>query len=273
MLDISTGPTSLTGLLTGATVTSFSAFKVPPALTVSTVAVSTGILGLIFGSLKLGFIMDFISVPVLTGFVMGQAVIIMTAQIAPLLGESGVGMEFATQMNMIIQNILTSQPLTIAIGFSGVAVLLLLRFLGKKWGQRYTPIRIIAEMRSAIVLIVYTTISFFVNKNLEEPVWAVTGTIPQGLLPPMGPTLALLKGLIILSVPLFLSTALEHLALARSFGRINGYTIDPSQEMVYLGVANLVNGVMGGMAVGGNIQRSAINHASGVKSPLSGIFT
>jgi len=74
------------------------------------------------------------------------------------------------------------------------------------------------------------------------------------------------------SLAVFIAAALEHIAIAKSFGRRNNYTIDQSQELTFLGLANLLNSSFGGMAVGGAASRTAVNSESGVKSTLGGIF-
>src|SRR5207248_3264250 len=70
----------------------------------------------------------------------------------------------------------------------------------------------------------------------------------------------------------FLAGTIEHLAIAKSFARRNGYVIDPAQELVYLGVTNFFNSFFSSMAVGGAMSRTAVNSASGVKSPAFGII-
>lgn len=70
----------------------------------------------------------------------------------------------------------------------------------------------------------------------------------------------------------FLAATIEHLAIAKGFARKNGYVIDPAQELVYLGVTNFFNSFFSSMAVGGAMSRTAVNSATGVKSPAYGII-
>jgi len=245
----------------------------PPALIAATVAFSVGILALVMGALKLGWLLDFVSLPILTGFIMGAAITIILGQIPSLLGEVGVSTNFIQQSRDIVSKIGTAKPLTVIIGFSAIFLLLILQFAGKKWGKRSNIIWFLSISRNAIVLILFTGISFGVNKDLKTPLWAITGKVPSGLQAPAVPPLPLVKFVVFLSFPVFITAALEHVAIAKSFGRKNGYTIDQSQELVFLGVANLTNGIFGGMPVGGTLSRISINSESGVKSPLGGIFT
>jgi sodium-independent sulfate anion transporter 11 len=74
-------------------------------------------------------------------------------------------------------------------------------------------------------------------------------------------------------ITVFIASALEHLAIAKSFGRRHGYTIDESQELCFLGISNFANGFFFTMPTGGAFSRTAVNSESGVKSPLGGLVT
>lgn len=264
-------PQAAAAMAPGALSTAFP--PLPPALVAAVVAVSVGILALIMGVLKLGWMLDFISLPVLIGFIMGSAIIIIQGQVPTLLGEEGVSPIFVLQGKDIITKIGTAKPLTIAIGASGIVILLILQFIGKKWGKKNHAIWVLSISRNIIVLVLFTGISFAVNRDLETPLWEITGTIPSGLQPPRAPPIMLILVLTFVSFPVFIAAAVEHVAIAKSFGHINGYAVDQSQELVFLGVANTLNGIFGGMPVGGTLSRTAVNSESGVKSPLGGIFT
>lgn len=205
---------------------------------------------------------------------MGASLVIIQAQVPVLLGEIGVSDNFLEQGPDIINKIGTSQPMTIAIGVLSIFLLVILQFMGKKWGKNSSIIQQFSNARNAIVIILFTGISFGVNNNLTTPLWAVTGTVPVGLQTPRAPILPLLPIITLLSLPVFIASALEHIAIGKHFGRINNYTIDASQELVFLGIANIANGILGGMPVsGGDLSRTSINSESKVKSPLAGLFT
>jgi sodium-independent sulfate anion transporter 11 len=246
-----------------------------PAAIAATLAISIGVLSLIVGSLKLGWLLNFISLPVLVGFFSGATLIIVQGQVPALLGEVGVSNIFILQGPEIVQKIGTANPFAIAIGISSIILLLILQYIGKKWGKRYPILWFLSISRNAIVLILSTGISFGLNKNRPVPLFAVTGEVPKGLHMPKFPELPAPFFLFIiapLSIPIFIAAALEHVLIAKSFGQQNNYHIDQNQEIVFLGVANIANGFFGGMPVGGAIATSAVNSESGVKSPLGGIF-
>ena len=199
---------------------------------------------------------------------------IIQNQVPELLGEQGVTLNFTAQIPDIIAKSNTIEPLAVAIGVSSLVLLVGLQFIGKRFGYKSRIIRILSISRNAIVIVIFTFISTFVNTKLAIPQFPIAGDIPRGLNAPMGPPPSdLLFFIGTKSIPIFIATALEHLVIAKAFGTRNNYRIDKSQELVFLGVTNLVNGALGGMPVGGSIDRTAINSASGVKSPLSGLFT
>ncbi|KAL3422657.1 sulfate permease [Phlyctema vagabunda] len=271
--DISTGPTGTTGFLTSSVVLLFAQNKVPAFVTVAAVSFSVGITSLIFGLLNLGFLLDFLSVPIIVGFMLGTAMVTIFSQIPVVLGEVGVGQAFMELSTQIFSKIGTAQPLTIAIGIPSVAFLLLMKYLAKSLGKNYFALRVFCYCRNWIVLLTFTGISYSVNKDLSQPRWLIAGDIPHGLALPTIPNTLPLVPIFFLSFPVFFSTALEHLALAKAFSVRGGYEIDASQELVYLGAANIASGIMGGMPVGGNLARSAIQEESGAKTPAAGIFT
>lgn len=245
----------------------------PPTLVAATMAVSIGILSLIMGAFKLGWLLDFVSLPVLVGFFLSAGLIIIQGQVPTILGEVGVSNDFITQGPDIIHKINTAQPITIAIGVSSLALLIILQLIGKKWGKNNAAIWAISTSKNAIVLLLFTGISYGVNKDRAVPLFAVTGEVPKGLAKPQLPNPGLLLALIFLSIPIFIAASLEHVMIAKSFARKDNYHIDQSQELTYLGVTNIINGILGGMPVGGSIITSAINSEAGVRSPLGGIFT
>jgi solute carrier family 26 (sodium-independent sulfate anion transporter), member 11 len=225
------------------------------------------------GLLNLGFLLEFVSLPVLTGFISAAAITIILGQVPSIFGETGVGTGSANQIHDIFAKLPQTKPITFAVGFSGMVLLVILQVVGKRWGKNSKAVWTISIGRNALVILVFTIISFLLNRNLKTPLFDLTGKIPSGLVSPKIPNFALVERVFPSSIAVFLAASLEHIAIAKSFGRKNHYTISADQELTFLGVANLVNSFFGGMAVGGAASRTAVNSESGVKSPLYGIFT
>ena len=245
-----------------------------PAVIAAALSFCVGIWSLIFGFLNIGFIFDFISLPMLLGFTAGISYIAIMSQIPSILGLVGVTPVMVDIMSQTIAKLSEIKPITFGIGATSILLLAVLQFIGKKWGQKKEIIRIITIQRNLFVLILYTVISYEVNKDREEPLWLILGTTRTEIQTVRPPDMQLVKTLLLSSITVWVGTAVEHVCLAKTFGHINRYTIDQSQELVYLGVVNIANSMIGGIPVGGgDMARTSVNSALGVHSPLSGLFT
>ncbi|WQF82606.1 Putative SLC26A/SulP transporter, STAS domain, STAS domain superfamily [Colletotrichum destructivum] len=272
-LDLSTGPTSIMGLLTAEIISDLKTEGYAAQDVSSAIALVVGIYSLIVGLLKMGFLLEYISVPVLSGFLSAAAFTILLGQVGSIVGLSDVPSGASKSIENIIRRIPEMKPLTIVIGISSLLLLYILEFIGKKWGKSSASIALICSSRAVVLLLVYTTISFLVNKDRGEPLWTISKVNANGLRVPKVPTSDLISKVAIRAIAPLVASALEHLAIGKSFGLKNKYAIDESQELCYLGITNAVNSVFGAMSVGGAMSRTAVNSECGVKSPLSGIFT
>ncbi|KAK0372433.1 sulfate permease [Colletotrichum limetticola] len=271
--NLSTGPTSIMGLLTAEIITDLKTEGFAAQDISSAVALMVGIYSLIVGLLKLGFILEYISVPVLSGFLSAAAITILLGQVGSLVGLSDVPSGTSAIISNVLSRIPEMEPLTIAIGFSGILMLYILEFIGKKWGKKSAIIKFACSSRAVILLLIYTTISFLVNKDRADPLWAISKVKANGLQAPKIPAGDLVSKVTTRAIAPLVASALEHLAIGKAFGRKNNYTIDESQELCYLGITNTINSLFGAMSVGGAMSRTAVNSECGVKSPLSGAFT
>ncbi|KAF2462791.1 sulfate permease [Lindgomyces ingoldianus] len=270
-VDMSTGPTSLMGLLTAEIIRDVSQEGFTPQAISSAVAMSVGVYCLIVGLFKLGFVLEFISVPVLNGFVSAAAIVIMLGQVPSLFGISA-GTGTANIIHDIFAQAPKWKPATMAIGFGGIMLLVMLQKIGQKWGQKSKIIWLLALARSAVVLILFTGISYGLNRNVKTPVFEISKVKSNGIATPKMPALDLFQKVFARAVAPFLAASLEHLAIAKGFGRKNNYAVDQSQELVYLGVTNFFNSFFSSMSVGGAMSRTAVNSDTGVKSPAFGLF-
>ncbi|KAH8704427.1 sulfate permease [Phaeosphaeriaceae sp. PMI808] len=270
--DLSTGPTSLMGLLTAEIIHDIQKDGYSPQAIASAVAMSVGIYCLIIGLLKLGFLLEFISIPVLNGFISAAAIVIMLGQIPSLFGVT-VGSGTANIIRDLFRKIPKYDGATTGIGLGGIVILVLMQKMGQRWGKKNKAIWLLALGRSAIVLILFTGISYGVNKNrVNNPVWALSKVKSNGIAKPKMPANSLIAKAFPRAIAPFIAASIEHLAIAKAFGRKNDYVIDPAQELVYLGFTNFFNAFFSSMAVGGAMSRTAVNSDSGVKSPTYGLI-
>jgi sodium-independent sulfate anion transporter 11 len=271
--DISPGPTSIMGLLTAEIIKDLIEEGYSAQTISGVVTFMVGVFSLIVGIFKLGFVLDFISIPVLSGFVSAAGLTIIFGQVPTLFGETNVGSGTPVLIHDFFTKLPQTKWLTFGIGFSGILLLTVMQQAGKRWGKRYRAVWVISICRNAILLIIFTGISYGLNKDLKKPLFDVSNISKTSIKPPVAPSLKLAQKVAGRCITVFIASALEHLAIAKSFGRRHGYTIDESQELCFLGISNFVNGFFFTMPTGGAFSRTAVNSESGVKSPLGGLVT
>ncbi|ODH13085.1 hypothetical protein ACO22_07615 [Paracoccidioides brasiliensis] len=273
--DVSTGPTSLIGLLTAEVVVALQG-EYTPSQIASAMAMMMGVYSMCIGLLQLGFLLEFISLPILTGFASAVAMTIILNQISSLLGEPSVGGSTAQRIHGIFRNLPKANGFTCAVGLTGIVLLVVLQQLGKRWGDKSKIIWFLSTMRALLCLVLYTGVSYAVNRNRGDPdnfLFAVSEVHANGLERPRIPDVHLIAKVAGRTVTLFAATAVEHTAIARTFAVQNNYVADQSQELFYLGVTNFLNSFFSAMGVGGAMSRTAVNSSCNVKSPLSGLIT
>ena len=234
-----------------------------------------GIYGMILGFLKLGFLLEFISLPILSGFITAVAITIILNQMPHLLGETDVGDGTAQQIHDIFAKLPEANGYACAVGFTAIFLLTVLDQAGKRWGKKNKIVWFLSITRAFIALLIYTGVGYAVNRYRakDDFLFAVAKVQGNGQEPPKVPSGDLLSKVAGRSIALFIGSAVEHTAIARAFGVRNNYVTDQSQELSYYGVTNFFNAFFHSMGVGGAMSRTAVNSACNVKSPLSGLVT
>ncbi|HYI25448.1 MAG TPA: sulfate permease [Thermomicrobiales bacterium] len=224
------------------------------------VAVMSGIMALLAGVFRIGFIVNFVSESVLTGFSAGAALYIAASQISKLFGIEGVQGNFFARIWNVVEHIGDTNGWTLALGAISIVALLAL--------EEYVP----KLPGSLIVTAIAITVMW--TSNLESRGVDVAGAIPGGLPAPAWPSVGAehLNDLVILAFGVFLLSYVEGVGAARTFAVRHKYEIDANQELYANGGANLVSGLMQGYSVGGSMSRSAVSDANGARTPLAGLF-
>ncbi|XP_050537914.1 sodium-independent sulfate anion transporter-like [Daktulosphaira vitifoliae] len=255
----------------------------------------TGIIQLIMGFAQLGFLIDFISGPVSAGFTSAAAIVIATSQMKDLLGINIKSSSFIGVWDQLANRIGEISTGDATLGITCMIVLLLLRKMKdiqigpsdtkeKSTAQRVmlSAIWLISTARNIIVVVFCAILGYFYEKNGNLP-FKLSSNVEPGLpkfqVPAFETTyknetytfidMASKLGSGILVVPLL--SILENISLAKFFA--DGKTVDATQEMLALGVSNLVSSFVGSMPVSGALSRGAVNNASGVKTTFGGIYT
>ncbi|TDZ20746.1 putative sulfate permease [Colletotrichum orbiculare MAFF 240422] len=273
--DLSTGPTSILGLLTAEIVHDLGEEGFDITAIATSVALMVGVYSLVIGLFGLGFLLDYVSFPVLTGFISAAALVIAFGQVGSLVGLSNVPSGVFNVIGDVLKRLPDWDGPTCGIGLGTLLILILLEKVGKRYGKRHFAIKLLANSRAVIVLVIFTLISFLVNRGRDKSdyAWKVSQVSTHGIARPIVPESSLVQKVATRAVAPLVASTLEHLAVGKAFGRKNNYQIDQSQELNYLGVVNIANSFFSAMPVGGAMSRTAVASECGVKSPLSGLFT
>ncbi len=235
-----------------------------------------GIYGMILGFLKLGFLLDFVSTPILNGFISAVAITIGLGQVDSLLGEENVRDGIAHTIHDVFSMLPQANGYTCGIGFGSLVLLVILEQMGKRWGNKSKIVFYLSITRAFIALLVFTGISYAVNKPLgpdSDNFLFEVAEVEKTVISAEVTTAELFSKVFPRAIAPFIAAAVEHVAIARAFGNRNNYETDTSQELCYLGLVNLINSFFHSMGVGGAMSRTAVNSSCKVRSPLAGFVT
>ena len=219
----------------------------------------TGVICLVAGCLRLGFVADFLSHPILVGFLNGIAIHIFLGQLGKIFG-------FAMHSHGIIPNLLElirklpqTQGFTLLVGLLSIGVMLA--------SKRYLP-----RWPAALLAVVFA-MALVRGLGLDAGGVAVVGPLAAGLpglhLPEFDPQLT--KPLLVGALGVALLSFTHAMVIARTFAAKGGYEVNTNQEFFALGASQIASGLSGGFAVSGTASRTGMNYAAGGKSPLAGM--
>ncbi|KAI8646998.1 sulfate transporter family-domain-containing protein, partial [Parasitella parasitica] len=280
--DISIGPISTVSLLVSSVVNSVT--KMDPSITNSEIAVTlslfAGIVMLIISFLRLGILVDFIPEPAIAGYMTGSAITIVLGQCPKLFGIPDVSTHESPYL--IFGNVLAKLPhtrLDVAFGLTSLVFLYAVRFICGKYTCKSPHLQkaifLFSIMRNGLIVIIGTFISFLISRGQSSSPISIIQSVPAGFDAMGVPSLRfdILKeaGGIVPSIVLIM--VLEHISVAKAFGRIYDYQINPDQEILAIGVSNIVGSFFGGYPATGAFSRTAIMARSGSRTPIAGVFS
>jgi sulfate permease, SulP family len=260
------GPVAITAIMTATVLTPLATPFTPEYIVLAAaVALLSGIFVLLCGLLRLGFLAQLLSRPVVSGFIAGSAVLIVVSQLKPMLGLSLPSAGAAQTLLAVGQHLGEAQPTTVL-----VSVLSMAGLWGARWGlQRYPML-----MRMAPLLVLACgTVSVSVwSLDLDYGV-AVVGNVQQGLgqIQWFVPDWATVRQLAMPALVLGFIGMVQSITMAQALAVRRRERVDTNQELVGLGAANVAAAFYGGMPVGGGMSRSAFNTAAGAQTPLASV--
>ena len=215
---------------------------------------------LLAGVLRLGFIAQFLSRPVMEGFVFGLAIFVTVKQLPKLFGIPAGEGNSVQQLLHLLTHLDETSAVTLAVGVGALALLV--------GAERFAP-RLPGGLLALVLGILISG-----ALGLAQHGVAIVGTVPSGL-PSVGiPDIKSedVATLLAAAAGMVLVIFSESLGAAQAFATKYGYEIDPNQELIALGVANAGSGLVGGLAGGGSLSQSAVNEGAGARSEVSPLF-
>ena len=222
-------------------------------------AVMVGVIEIGLGLGKLGFVANLLSSEVQVGYMNGLAIVIVVGQLPKLFGFSTEADGFFAEIQAFIQGLGQTNTTTLAVGVTVLAVLLVLPLL-----TRRVPAVLVGVVGATIVSAAL---------GLAEKGVATVGSLPQGFPIPAVPWTSIndVGPLLIAAVGITLVSLTDTIATATSFAARRGDEVEPDQEMIGMGAANVVAGFFQGFAISSSGSRTAVAEQSGAKSQLTGL--
>jgi len=275
---LAVGPVAVVSLLTAAAVGKIAIPGTPEYIAAAiTLAFMSGIILLGLGLFRLGFLANFLSHPVITGFVTASGIIIAASQMKHIFGVNADGhniLEIATSLR---ESIIELNWITLLIGSLTTVFLLWVRkgFLPLllKIGLNQRVSDIFAKAGPIIAIVATTLIAW--SFSLTERGVKVVGEVPQGLPPISLPSFSMdiWTSLIGSAILMSLIGFIESISIARTLAATKRQRIDPDQELIGLGAANVGAAFTSGFPVTGGFSRSVVNYDAGAETPAAGAFT
>jgi sulfate permease, SulP family len=258
---LSVSSTSTISILTAGAIAGAGAAD-DPARAASTAALLALLVGLLLAGaslLHLGFLAEFISTPVLTGFKAGMGLVIAASQLGKVLGIDVEGEHFFAQVWSALRQLGDVDGPTVTLAVAALAVLLALR----RWAPRIPGPLVVVVLGIGVVALA----------NLDQHGIAVVGPVPSGLpafdLPGFSGTAALLPA----AGGIALMSFIESISAARAFAAKTDPPVDADRELLALGAANLAAGLFQAYPAGGGTSQTAVNDAAGARTRLAGVVS
>jgi SulP family sulfate permease len=275
---LAVGPVAVVSLMTAATL---STIAEQGTMGYATAALSlaglSGVILLAMGLFRLGFVANFLSHPVIAGFISASGLIIAASQLSHLLGIDAQGHNLPELLVSLARNLAQINWITAVIGVLATGFLFWVRkglqpaLLRLGMGEGLTGVLV---KTGPVAVVVLTTLAVWAFDLAQRGV-RIVGEVPQSLPPFTLPSFSpdLLGQLL---VPAFLISVIgfvESISVAQTLAAKKRQRIDPDQELIGLGAANIGAAFTGGFPVTGGFSRSVVNFDAGARTPAAGAFT
>jgi len=261
--QLAVGPVAIVSLLTATALAPLVEEGTAGYLAAAAVlALMVGLVHIVLGAFRLGFLVNFLSHSVLVGFTAAAAIIIGFSQVKHILGISIQRKDhFYETAGEVFSNISDTNITALAIGSASLIVLILVK--------EFAP-----RIPGALVVVVSSILAVEVF-DLESRGVQVVGDIPDRL-PAFGlPDFdgSIMGSLLATAAVITIVGFMESIAVSKVYAKRHGYEVVPNNELMGLGAANVASGLFGGFPVTGGFSRTAVNDTAGAKTPLASIVT
>lgn len=275
---LAVGPVAVVSLMTasaaGAVAAQGTALYLEAAITL---AALSGVMLAVLGFLRMGFLANLLSHPVISGFITASGILIATSQLKHILGVSAGGDNWPEMLGGLAAAIDTINPWTLAIGIPATLFLFWVRKGLKPSLVRLglTPRAADIAAKAGPVIAVVATILAAIGLDLEDRGVNLVGAIPQGLPPFAVPStdLGLIGQLWVPALLISIIGFVESVSVAQTLAAKRRQRIAPNQELIGLGASNIASAFSGGYPVTGGFARSVVNFDAGAETPAAGAYT
>jgi SulP family sulfate permease len=276
--SLAVGPVAVVSLLTASAVGEVAAQGTAGyAVAALTLAALSGAFLVALGLMRLGFVANFLSHPVIAGFITASGILIAANQLKHLIGVEAQGHTLPEIVLSLGAHVAEANWITLALGTSTTVFLFWAR-RGLKPALRRVglpPLAADAATKAGPIAAVAATTLTVWALSLDEAGVAIVGAVPQGLPPLTLPAFApdLIAQLALPAMLISIIGFVESVSVAQTLAAKRRQRIDPDQELIGLGAANLGAAFTGGYPVTGGFARSVVNFDAGAETPAAGAFT
>jgi len=275
---LAVGPVAVVSLMTAAAIGQLGLTSPAEiALAAVTLAFISGVFLTLLGVLKLGFLANFLSHPVIAGFITASGVLIAASQLKHIFGISAEGHTLLELVVSLAEHIGQTNPITLVIGVGATAFLFWVRKglkpLLVRAGVGPKLADIFAKAGPVAAVVVTTLIAW--GFGLDGRGVKLVGDIPMGLPPLSAPSfdLSMWSTLLLPAVLISIIGFVESVSVAQTLAAKRRQRIDPDQELIGLGTSNIASAISGGFPVTGGFSRSVVNFDAGAATPAAGAYT
>ncbi|MCV2893544.1 sulfate permease [Lentibacter sp. XHP0401] len=275
---LAVGPVAVVSLMTAAAIGNLGLTDAASvALAAGTLAFISGVLLTVMGVLRLGFLANFLSHPVIAGFITASGLLIATSQLKHIFGIEAEGHTLPQILGSLISHLGDMSFATLVIGVSATAFLFWVRKGLKPLLLRLGLKPRLAELGAKagpVAAVAVTTLAVWAL-GLQDMGVKIVGAVPQGLPPLTMPSFSpsLWNDLFLSAVLISVIGFVESVSVAQTLAAKKRQRIVPDQELIGLGTSNIAAAVTGGYPVTGGFARSVVNFDAGAETPAAGAFT